>query len=40
MLRAIREDMDLSKHNEDAVRSLEIVLAADQSAREMRAIDL
>jgi predicted dehydrogenase len=40
MLRAIREDLDLSKHNEDAVRSLEIVLAADQSAREMRAIDL
>ena len=40
MLRAIREDIDLSKHNQDAVRSLEIVLAADQSAREMRAIDL
>ncbi|MDB5614326.1 MAG: putative oxidoreductase related to N-acetylglucosamine utilization [Devosia sp.] len=40
VLRAIRENLDLSKHNEDAVRSLEIVLAADQSAREMRAIDL
>lgn len=40
MLRAIREDMDLSKHNEDAVRSLEIVLASEISAREMRAVDL
>jgi predicted dehydrogenase len=40
MLKAIREDLDLSKHNEDAVRSLEIVLASDVSAREMRAVDL
>ncbi len=40
MLRAIREDLDLSKHNEDAVRSLEIVLASEVSAREMRAVDL
>jgi predicted dehydrogenase len=40
MLKAIREDLDLSKHNEDAVRSLEIVLASEQSAREMRAVDL
>jgi predicted dehydrogenase len=40
MLKAIREDVDLSKHNEDAVRSLEIVLASELSAREMRAVDL
>lgn len=40
MLKAIREDTDLSKHNEDAVRSLEIVLASELSAREMRAVDL
>jgi predicted dehydrogenase len=40
MLKAIREDIDLSKHNEDAVRSLEIVLASELSAREMRAVDL
>ena len=40
MLKAIREDLDLSKHNEDAVRSLEIVLASEISAREMRAVDL
>lgn len=40
MLRAIREDLDLTRHNEDAVRSLEIVLASDRSAHEMRAIDL
>ena len=40
MLRAIRQDIDLTKHNEDAVRSLEIVLASDISTREMRAVDL
>ena len=40
MRRAIREDLDLTRHNEDAVRSLEIVLASDRSAREMRAVDL
>jgi predicted dehydrogenase len=40
MLRAIRQDLDLGKHNEDAVRSLEIVLASEISAREMRAVDL
>ena len=28
------------KHNEDAVRSLEIVLASEVSRREMRAVDL
>lgn len=32
-LKAIREDLDLSDHLEDAVRSLQIVLAADESVR-------
>jgi predicted dehydrogenase len=32
-LRAIREDLDLSAHMEDAVNSLRIVLAADESVR-------
>ncbi len=40
VLKAITQDLDLSKHNEDAVRSLEIVLEADRSMRENRAIDL
>ncbi len=39
-LKAIREDMDLSKHWEDAVNSLRIVLAADLSVRTGRAVDL
>lgn len=38
--RAIRDDLDLSDHWRDAVRSLEVVLAADRSMREGRAIDL
>jgi len=33
LLRAIREDLDLSEHMADAVNSLRIVLAADQSFR-------
>ena len=37
---AIREDRDLSRHMDDAVRSLAIVLAADRSMRDNRAIDL
>jgi predicted dehydrogenase len=40
LLDAIREGRDLSKHMEDAVRSLVIVLAADRSMHEKRAIDL
>jgi predicted dehydrogenase len=32
-LRAIREDLDLSAHMDDAVNSLRIVLAADESVR-------
>jgi predicted dehydrogenase len=33
MLRAIREDIDLTRHMEDAVQSLRICLAADESVR-------
>ena len=33
MLKAIREDIDLSRHMDDAVQSLRICLAADESAR-------
>ncbi len=40
LLRAVKEDLDLSDHIQDAVNSLRIVLAADQSAREGRTIDL
>ncbi len=39
-LKAIREDLDLSESMDAAVNSLRIVLAADQSIREQRAIDL
>jgi predicted dehydrogenase len=37
---AIRDDIDLSRHHEDAIRSLSIVLAAERSMRERRAIDI
>jgi len=37
---AIREDRDLADHMADAVNSLRIVLAADRSVRERRAVDL
>lgn len=40
LLKAIKEDIDLTQHLEDAVNSLRIVLAADKSFREKRAIDL
>jgi predicted dehydrogenase len=40
LLKAIRENLDLSEHLADAVNSLRIVLAADRSAREGRTIDL
>jgi predicted dehydrogenase len=40
LLRAIREDLDLSDHLEDAVNSLRIVLAADESFRTGRVVDL
>ena len=40
MLDAIRNDRDLGRHMDDAVRSLAVVLAADRSMRERRAVDL
>lgn len=40
VLKAIQEDMDLERHMRDAVQSLRIVLAADQSVREGRAVEL
>jgi predicted dehydrogenase len=40
MLKAIAGDLDLTRHMEDAVRSLAICLAADQSIRTGRAVDL
>ena len=40
MLRAIAEDIDLSRHMQDAVQSLAICLAADESIRSGRPIDL
>ncbi len=39
-LRAIREDLDLSAWMDDAVNSLRIVLAADQSIRTRQAVEL
>ena len=40
LLQAIREDLDLSDHMQDAVNSLHIVLAADEAARERRTVTL
>ncbi|EKF42496.1 oxidoreductase domain-containing protein [Nitratireductor indicus C115] len=40
VLKAIREDLDLTRHMEDAVQSLNICLAADESVRTGREIDL
>jgi predicted dehydrogenase len=40
LLRAIAEDIDLSRHMADAVTSLAICLAADESIRTARPIDL
>ena len=40
LLKAITEDLDLADHMQDAVSSLQIVLAADQAARELRTIKL
>ncbi|RKP51840.1 Gfo/Idh/MocA family protein [Pararobbsia silviterrae] len=37
---AIRSGRDLTRHHDDAIRSLKIALAAEQSMREGRAIDL
>jgi hypothetical protein len=38
LLKAIREDVDLSTHMHDAVRSLRIVIAADESVRNGRIV--
>ena len=40
LLEAIRQDLDLGEHWEDAVNSLRIVLAADESARTGKAVAL
>jgi hypothetical protein len=40
VLKAIREDMDLARHMEDAVQSLRVCLAADESVRTGKAIKL
>ena len=40
VLDAIRNDRDLTRHMDDGVRSLAVVLAADRSMRENRAVDL
>ncbi|MBS8225625.1 Gfo/Idh/MocA family protein [Vannielia litorea] len=40
LLRAIAEDIDLARHMEDAVQSLAICLAADESIRTGRAVSL
>ncbi len=40
MQKAIRENLDLSRHMDDAVKSLQICLAADQSVRTGHAIEL
>jgi predicted dehydrogenase len=39
-LRAIQEDLDLTDHVNDAVNSLRIVLAADESARSGKTVEL
>jgi len=40
MLKAINEDLDLSRHMQDAVNSLEVCLAADESIRHGTEISL
>jgi hypothetical protein len=40
LARAIHADVDLTQHHADAIRSLEIVLAAERSMRERRVVDL
>jgi predicted dehydrogenase len=40
LLRAIQEDMDLSAHMNDAINSLKIVLAADESFKTGRTVEL
>ncbi len=40
LLRAIRDDIDLTDHMNDAVNSLRIVLAADESVRTGQVVTL
>ncbi len=40
LLKAIREDIDLDRHMDDAVRSLAVCLAADESVRTGKAVKL
>ena len=40
LLKAIREDLDLSEHMNDGVKSLKIVLAADRSIHEGQVVML
>jgi len=40
LLRAIEEDLDLGDHMDDAVKSLRIVIAADESVRSGRVVEL
>ena len=40
VLKAIREDLDLTRHMNDAVQSLNICLAADESVRSGKEIEL
>jgi hypothetical protein len=40
VLDAIRGGMDLERHMRDAIRSLAVVLAAERSMTERRAVDL
>jgi len=40
VLDAIRGDADLERHMQDAVRSLAVVLAAERSMHERRAVDI
>lgn len=40
LLKAIREDLDLGRHMDDAVKSLAVCLAADESVRTGRAVRL
>ncbi|SIT53875.1 Oxidoreductase [Mesorhizobium prunaredense] len=40
LLKAIREDIDLSRHMDDAVKSLAVCLAADESVRSGKAVRL
>ncbi|WP_353643639.1 Gfo/Idh/MocA family oxidoreductase [Mesorhizobium sp. WSM2239] len=40
LLKAIREDLDLTRHMDDAVKSLRVCLAADESVRTGRAVTL